>query len=338
MLTTTTREMQEILAIDPLVGDTACQNRAVYLAYLARKVRRNKPLNSIELEFIENCRVLTEVKDTQRNEFGVITSERSKKLEALNPAVFPDNVKSNTSKNTYLSQKRRVVAEQSLAFLINKTKGMTFFAPLLRPANPPATLPMNNVPVPVLPFYLSLKMMLNIVNRKAIDIMAVVTRVQGEGDDCVLLGKAMVLYSKRDGRYQAMRLSNLEADAPLIKEAIKVEFVSKVKSDEKIAKDCREALPLFNKYLSDFMEKDILKLILLYGGNHDLYPNRTKINGDNVFKLAPEPLDESMLFNLDVCSLAEYAELKRMADEAPITRDGDYVDHVSTTSRPIRSA
>lgn len=335
MLTTTTREMQEILANDPLVGDTACQNRAVYLAYLARKVRRNKPLKQTELDFIENCRELTEAKQTTRNAFGIITDERGKNLNDLDAIVFPEEAKSNKSKNRYLAQKKQAVAAESLGFLIKKSRGMSFFAPLPTEDNPPSTIAINDVRIPVFPFYVSMKMVLNIVNRKAIDVVALVRRVQGNGDDGVLLGSARVLYTKRDGRYQAMRLNDADEEASLIKEAIKVEFVSKVTQPSEPDKERFEGVQSFDDYLLNFMKKDILQQILLYGGNHSLYPARTKINDTSVFEQEPPVKDEALLFNLDVCSLFEFAELKRLADEAPISRSGDYIDHISTTARPL---
>lgn len=330
MFTTTAREMQEILANDPLVGDTACQNRAVYLAYLARKVRRNKCLNQAELEFIENCRELTEAKATTRNSMGIIIDERGKNLKDLDAVTFPENCKSNNAKNTYLAQKKQAVAAESLSFLIRKTRQMTFFSPLPSPGDSPSTLSINNVRVPVMPFYYSVKMMLNIVNRKAIPIVALVRRVQGDGE---LLGEAMVLYTKQDGQYQARRLSEEAGESSLIKEAIKVEFVSKVKPSD--GDNACETLQSFEDYLVAFMEKNILSTILLYGGNHDLYPKRTNINGENLFELNPGPSDEGGLLNLDGCSLAEYRELKRLADAASISRDGDYIDHISTTFIPL---
>lgn len=335
MLTTTTREMQEILANDPLVGDTACQNHAVYLAYLARKVRRNKPLTPTELEFIENCRELTEAKDTSRNEFGIITRQQSKKLEKLDAVAFPENINSNNAKNKYLAEKKRSVAEQSLAFLIRKTQGMTFFAPLAPAMLAGSSLAINSVNVPIMPFYTNLKMMLNIVDRKAIDIVALFTCVQSDGDDRVMLGKARVLYTKRNGLYQAVPLRDAEEEPERIKEAIKVEFVSNVKPGEAIPSDRADPLVQFNRLLANFMENDILKLILLYGGNHDGYPSRTKIIGGGVFQQTPVAIPGVQLYDIDCCSLYEYAELKRLADEAGISRDSNYIDHVSVTSRPL---
>lgn len=336
MFTTTTREMQEILAIDPLAGDTACQNRAIYLACLARKVRRNKPLNPEELDFIENCRILSEAKDIRRDAFGIITTQRGKPLEKIDAVVFPDNGEcSNTKKNAFLAEKKKAVAVASLNFMMRKSQQMTFFSPLPRAEDAPSTLPINGVRIPVFPFYLAVKMMLNIVNRKAIDIVAVITRVQENGENRVLLGNAMVLYTKRDGQYSPTRLNETEGEASLIKEAIKIEFVSKVKCDEGLSKDNADTTLSFEAYLAKFMEKDILQQILLYGGNHSVYPSRTKSPEDDVFLRDLGPLEETKLFDLNQCSLYEYRELKRLADAAPISRDGDFVDHISVTARSL---
>ena len=74
MLTTKQEIQNTILHCDPLVGETACQIRAIHLLHLYNQVQKDLTLTPVELEYINYCELLTKSKEDRFGEFNMIDS------------------------------------------------------------------------------------------------------------------------------------------------------------------------------------------------------------------------------------------------------------------------
>src|SRR5438105_4196407 len=97
----------EILSYDPLVSDTACQNRAVYLAALALRIKTGNKLNTEDLEALKAASILTQTKLIQRHNFGYIIKEITDVSRIPEECISRDA--SNTAKKKFLAQNKKII-------------------------------------------------------------------------------------------------------------------------------------------------------------------------------------------------------------------------------------
>lgn len=324
------QQMQEILSKDPLVGDNACQNNAIYLAYLARKVRLNLALLPNETQYLEDCDFLTRLRvmPNRKPNTNILFAQQTKKVEDIDMALFPAALVSKGKKQAYIAQKKAAVALASMKFICQRTQAMQFVAPIpnLDPAaTQPAAVSLNRVGIPLFPFYVSVKMMLNIIDREALKIVAKLTCLNNDA----LFGQTKILYEKVGENYYGRRIER-EEQAGYPTELVYVEFVNKMSEEEIVMVNSPDVRLTFEDYVNDMERQDILKLILLYAGNHDAFPKISNIpNGMRIFDNPVAEVNPAEMFNINVCSLGESAELRRLANQAGISPNGRYVDHVS---------
>ncbi len=329
--------LRKILASDPIIGDVACQNRAVYLAYLFQKISRQKVLNNDEIEFINLASNLSEILIAERSPCDLVKDFKTPSMGKL-PAKFPAEACSNKKKQTYLGESKAKIADLALQFMQRKAQKMRFEDPVLD-VNENAEeikrfMGSTGSRIPVFPFYSSIKMALNIINRRKIDIVAVVRYV--DTDNETLLAKQQILYQYTENGYkpqlgEVQDLGNLEG-VNKKKEAILFEFVETYNQ--------KKARIDFDEFIETFKQKDILKMIMIYGGNHSQYPLSTEkmVPASLAFlKNTAVNLAARAPFDINTCSVDEFEAYKLKSSRAGINRNDKFVDHVSITCyRPIK--
>ena len=333
-------QMRKILKNDPLIGDTACQNRAIYLVCIAERVRLGIPLTKEEEQFLEDCEFLTKIKkDTEyylkiQNEGIIIKKEEIGKSLDLSSALFPASVKSKCARDRYISQKKAEVAKASLLFMLKNLADLQISAEMT-PDNEYTfgALTISNNSIPIFPFYLSVKLFIKILNNKGIDLVVTALVVQKTGDgleSCNIVGNEKILYRKQNNQYRPELLSRAVSEE---KEAVEIVFVEAYSAGAEV--------PNYAAYLDNFQSEDILEKILRYGGNHPQYPTGSSMRMKEKMRLfgstvAPYQGEKPIVMN--DCSLADFEKMKALADETGIMRNVKFVDHVACTMVPFRAS
>lgn len=333
--------LRKILTSDPIIGDVACQNRAVYLAYLFQKIGRQKALSDADLAFINLASNLSEILIQEREPCELIKDFRTPNPSKL-PNKFPaEFASSNKKKQTYLVETKQSVAELCLQFMEKKVEKKMEFEDDVLDVNKNrkemrSCIISSGKPIPVVPFYASVKMALNIINRRSIDIVAVVRYIDAtDPENRVLLDKAEILYQKTEGRYlpspdQITDLGGF-SDISQRRSAIQVEFVEMYNPNK--------ARLNFDDYIQAFKQEDILEKIMIYGGNHQqLLPAAEEKLAPSLafFKNTAVNPNANVNFNVNACSIQEYETYQLKSTQAGINRNDKRIDHISITSyRPI---
>lgn len=103
-----------ILSCDPLVGDTACQIRAIHLLYLYQLYNKGQVLSAEDLQYIRECQMLTLLTEAKLLEFNIIDTEAIclKKIN-LAPELFANY----TVNGKFIAKAQANVALRALMFL-----------------------------------------------------------------------------------------------------------------------------------------------------------------------------------------------------------------------------
>lgn len=97
----------KLLNLDPLVGDTACQIRAVYFADLYTKVKKNLPLDEKESDALAYGLLLTDIKKYEGDRSPVLKESLDKKKLGL----------SNKEADKLIKKARNCLAELSVGYV-----------------------------------------------------------------------------------------------------------------------------------------------------------------------------------------------------------------------------
>lgn len=251
----------QILKYDPLVSDTACHVRACYLVSLARKSKTTR-LSEDEQSYLEACDLLTQTQSRKKDVFGVITDERTD-INNI-PVKYLPSTASNGKKNTLLATTKAAVAKKTLTFL------QAACSELVLNGDPEIftfTIPTYSQRIPVLPLYVSSKMMLHYASKQAIPLAVNLKRLSLQDGNYVLDGAVSLTYvfSPEAGKFT---LQEAKEDV----EVLAIDMVScHVKGTEAEVGGFLAA-PSFQAYLEAFQREDIAALIMLAAAGHPAYP------------------------------------------------------------------
>jgi hypothetical protein len=246
---------------DPLVSDSACHTRAPYLVYLARK-SKVATLSQEEQNYLEACEILTETQSRKLDPFGIILDERTDPSK-IPIKYLPANA-SNTQKNTFLAQKKSLVAKTTLAFLQEGCKDLT-----LSKSQEAFTfnIPTSKQYIPVLPLYISAKMMLHYVAKQAIPLVVNLKRVRLADKQFVLDGAASLTYTfdSKNSQFAQQELQNDD-------EVIAIDMVSCYVKDTEGDVNGFLASSTFKAFMEVFCKEDIASLVMICAAGHAQYP------------------------------------------------------------------
>jgi hypothetical protein len=107
-----------LLDFDALVGDTACHLRALLVASLYQATRSRQEISKLNLESLAFTYALTLCQKAVREADGFIISQTNNK-QLLPPAV---GIKDNKKNKDLISSLQRIVADRSLAYLIDEAR------------------------------------------------------------------------------------------------------------------------------------------------------------------------------------------------------------------------
>lgn len=250
----------QVLQYDPLVSDTACHTRAPYLVYLSKKYKDNQ-LSNEEKNYLELCALLTETRDLKKDIFDIIIDEKTeiKKI----PSKYTE-LKSNTKKNEFIASKKLNVAKATLKFLSDSTKNLKLSD---YTGSKYREIILNSENIPVLPLYVSSKMMLNYASTQSVPLVVNLKRIVNQEKSYTLDGAVTLFY-----RYDKNSKKIIEQNDSPDEEAIAIDMVdcyTKGKEDE-----VNQFLTAstFKLFLQEFKKLDIAMLIMLCAVGHPQFP------------------------------------------------------------------
>jgi len=255
----------QILKLDPLVSDTACQTRACYLIYLSRKIKTTD-LSAEETNYLEACDLLTQTQSRKTDIFGLITEEKTD-IDKIPATILPPTT-SKTKKNTLLAKRKSEVATATLKFL---QQGCNQLALLGDPEIFTYRITSFSQHIPVFPFYISAKMMLHYAAMQSIPLVVNLRRLSLQDHSYVLDGAVSLVYG-----FKAEAGRFIPQEAKENAEVIAIDAVScyvKGKEDEVQG---FLASPTFEAFLEAFQKEDIAALVMLCALGHPPYPPSAK--------------------------------------------------------------
>jgi len=317
----------QILQYDPLVSDSACHTRAAYLIYLSRKSRAGN-LSKEELGYLEACNILTKTQFRKYDAFGIIVDERTDTNKI--PSEYGLASASNTKKNTFLAQKKSEVAKTTLDFLQENCKELTLYAEFdaLR-----YQIPTMKHYTPVVPLYVSAKMMLHYSAKQAIPIMVNLKRLTMVDEQFFLDGAASIVH-----RFDSEKGKFIQEEVKDDQEAIAIDMVScYVKNTEKEVNGFLTT-STFQAFMQEFGKEDLAMLILLCAAGHPPYPasaeptkstkpsSATEEKSADKQTIAPADTESNspakFQFDLNRCTENEIKQLSALARHYGFFREG----------------
>jgi hypothetical protein len=310
---------RQIIQYDPLVSDAACHTRAPYFIYLARKTK-TAPLSKEELTYLEACKILTETQARQYDVFNVITDERTD-INKI-PSQYIETSASSNKKNIFLAQKKKEVATTTLDFLLKNTTEMvldtapdafTFYIPTSRQF------------IPVVPLYISAKMMLHYAAKQAIPIVVNLKRLVLRESEFLLDGAVSMSYTY-NSTTEKFAIQEIKEDKDE-QEVIAMDMVScYVKGTEKEVGGFLMS-DTFQIFLELFKKEDLVTLVMLCAAGHSQYPASAEpsksIKSKSTIPIPPpttaiEEISESKVptlttVSLNECSQKEFQQLSDLA-------------------------
>jgi hypothetical protein len=302
-----TPTVEDILKYDPLVSDTACQNRAVFFVALARRLQEGYALN--KNGYIE--KEITDISCVPEN---------------------PDPKKdSNNARKKLISQSKKVIAERTLDYLKNNCK-IDFAGVYQYFCNKEvkATFSLDSYKIPILPIYITAKMLMQYVTKNGVPFIVNFKRIVMKDGNEISDGQTRLTYLAPDKLKLVESLVPVKKDIPIIATDIFCILKPENKSTFLAEKE-------FNDCLVSFKKLDISFLVMLIAAAHTPYTKTTQIPDEDPMKaLAPpdEKLDITAI-NLDVCSSKEFEELRGTASRLGLFKQSVFIDHVyaSTSTR-----
>jgi len=152
-----------ILACDPLVCDTACQIRACTLLQIYTTLQNNPQYLPIsDQDYINHCRILTSISEREMDVSDTLISEKTDLSKISKADIEKYGLSSNKKKEHFVGKIRLTVADQSLKQFRQLTPQLKYDDGLLKYFQDDYLYIENSKSkIPIIPFYLSVKMMLN---------------------------------------------------------------------------------------------------------------------------------------------------------------------------------
>jgi hypothetical protein len=251
----------QILKYDPLVSDTACHTRACYQVFLARK-SRTASLSTEEESYLEALDLLTQTQSRKQDVFGVITDERTD-ISQIPPKYLPASA-SNGKKNTLLAKAKSEVAKATLKFLQQGCNELVLNGD---PEIFTFSIPTYSQRIPVLPLYVSAKMMLHYASKQAIPLVVNLRRLSLREGNYLLDGAMSLTYAFNTEKRQFTPQEVKENEA-----AIAIDMFSCYVPGTEAEVSGFLTSSTFQAFVESFQKEDIAALVMLAAVGHPAFP------------------------------------------------------------------
>jgi len=312
-----------ILSYDPLVGDTLCHIRAVYLAYLFQK-NSNIGLTKEERRFLEFSNILNQSRLTDYDEFGVISFEATYNKNDLK-TIFKKNI-SNTKMDDFIVTSKKHVATAALIFLFEQCQEMIF---TIDKNSIKRDMALSGKNIPVIHFYYSVKMMLYSTAMLNLPLIVNLRRLYTEKDGYLLQGGDSLVYryNKQNAKFTLQEKIEDGNEAGVLFDMVSLYVKQDTpieEAQEKCEPDKLGKLEKYGAFIQCFKELDITQLIMLCATSHSPYPkiersiNREELPDKDV-KVIPAESEGKIRLNL--CSSQEQDRMIADASKYGFFRD-----------------
>lgn len=322
--------ISEILNYDPLVSDTACQNRAIALVALARKVSKGKGLSSEEMSFLDGCALLSLAKDVDRNAFGLIEKEVTNGKKIPDSYFLGADKITNGMRNELLAATKQLVAEQAIQIMRQKCV-LQFDDTFRFYETTVAGIKLQSKDIPIFPVYLTAKYLLQYIDKRKVPVLIKLTRLSRniENGEKTKVGDGLFYYFNRKIRpADRDALQGKPEDGVIV-----FDLISETDNKpEKPAMLFGEAN--FDDFSQSFVSQNFNLLIMLCAAVHDPYPKNIICDDNDPMKnpIAPICSLNAEELSLKRCSLPEYRKLQGVASQYGFFNKCLSVDHISTTT------
>jgi hypothetical protein len=320
-------QLKLLLQCDPLVGDTACHIRAIHLLFIYHLILKKIQQASSEQEEIilpisqshlDACLILSQAKLQERDEHGIIISE---KTDYSAQVLGKD---SKTKKEKTIAKLRATVASESLNFLRTYYSSIALFVDgLEKYLHQESFLYLNSREqhIPILPFYISCKIALDIIQREKHLLIIDIKRIAvGKGSVAQkLLGSDVIYYRFDDNaqEFSVQKYETIDDKEP----GFKVSMYSCYQPQASFGvEECFDQKD-YATFIAGFQQQDIAKLILMCAAGHVQKPESARghaaeLEQDLVTirdKSSPNLTDVPM--DLGKCSKAEFQRFSLAAEK-----------------------
>lgn len=325
------RQINEILSLDPLVSDTACQNRVVALLVLSRKISKGGKLTEEEDSFIEACSLLSMTKDVELIPgLGLIGKEVTDNKKIPDKYFAGVAVISNKMRNKLLARKKREVAEMALQIMkancnVQFDQGFMFYNQTA------SVIKLEGESIPVLPVYVTAKMLLQYINRENIPVLINMKRLLCDKDtkQVTKIGEAYFCYEQGSIKPASVELLQGKSDDGAIVFAMMSQISNKVRQYEKYLTQQN-----FDDFRQVFQEQDFNLLVMLCAAAHSPYPKKIIYNQLDPLSETVRPVlsPQMQRMSLNDASMEEYRALAGMARQFGFFKNRVAIDHISTST------
>lgn len=329
----------KILRCYPLIGDAACQIRAIYFLHLYESIIRNND-TSIQVEnlqLIENSLVLTAIADHEYDPFKILTSEKSNLSKIPDDVVTKYGLKSKSKKTRYINEIRAKVAKTSADFLCQMFTEIYYNEEIKKYLTTTFLyLSLSGKHVPILPCYLSCKMMLDFLAMHDQLLTIKLTRIIQDHVEITPSFKQETFSFRFDNK--TFVFCEGSGDAQL---TITIDMYSCFNPLTKTATVTHPgffAVAEFDKFFSEFKKADIAKLIILSASAHYQYPELTSGDTEQAacdFNEVKEDKTRTLTnteFTFFKPSLIEYNQFRQLAQNIDLI---NFNHHDRQTKSPI---
>ncbi|MCD6046944.1 MAG: hypothetical protein K0S08_591 [Gammaproteobacteria bacterium] len=309
-----------LLHCDPLVGDTACHLRAIHLLFLYHHIQKQIQAVASEQEeidllvkkdFLEASLLLTKAQTSKLDPTGLLIGQKT------NTEIPELSKLSRTKKDALIAEARQKVATETLGFVKSYYQSIKdFFTDNLSRyllQEDFLYLSSKKVHTPILPFYLSCKIMLDILAREKLLLIVHIKRLAAAADvfERKLLGEAVIYYCYDDTlqKFVVQDKSTIADNAP----GLKINMYSCLPALSHGVEKCFDQVDS-SIFFQDFKQLDIAKIILMCAVGHIQVPDAAQgslqeLNQD--FNMLQEGDGESLMRvdnNIHQCSKLEFTK------------------------------
>ncbi len=309
-----------ILSCDPLISDTACQLRVIYLLHLYQAIQAHR-ISDEALRYIQDCYTLTQVSEKVIDPIlEVAISQRTVIPKGMR---FYDSahqeITSKNKKEGLIAGLKAKVASESIEFIRHFQSSKDSFVDYFNKDNA-LFISSSQQKIPLLPCYINTQLMLRALKEERGLLIVNMKRIIVAADKTKRMNTEMICY-----RYDRLGFLALSAppDKTLLSEpAVTIDMYSSIVQSCEENESSIEPLFLennFSEFIAGFSALDIATIIMMCAAAHDQLPTTAKGATAAVARdFAPGLFLEStkvseVIFDLDVCSKEQYQRLHQTA-------------------------
>lgn len=297
--------LNTILCCDPLVSDTACQIRAIYLVYLYHNILQKTELSHEEKQFINDCELLSQdILTIYQNDIqGFILTQMSK-----GDIKFIDEKGNELSKNqktVLIANVKSKVASMGIEFIRRYSHASDDFQSFFGAES--TYISSSKIRIHVLPCYLNTQLMLRSLKQNNFLLIVNLTRIHIHDNQKKIIGSAIICY-----RYSNNQLLAITAnDTMRYEPAVTINMYSTLVLNSENHYTQIEpffSCPELSCFTNGFRQLDLSKIIMMCAAAHEQLPKSVKYsNNDFTPGVFPDINKISEIyFNLEQCTKSQF--------------------------------